>query len=120
MAFWDDSQKYLYLPRLKSREVLASVVRAGAASKDFFGTAYGHTGGKFEGFQFGDGDISFNDTLLLIEPEAATQYAIEQKKQEVFGVDQFSPLATTRIPFAGHSLGAASFGVRADWAVSRR
>ncbi len=80
MAFWEDSLKYLYLPRLKSREVLAAVVRAGAASKDFFGTAYGHTDGKFEGFQFGDGDISFNDTLLLIEPEAATQYAIEQKK----------------------------------------
>ena len=82
-AFWDDSQKYLYLPRLKSREVLASVVRTGAASKDFFGTAYGHSNGKFEGFQFGDGDISFNDTLLLIEPEAAMQYAIEKKKQEV-------------------------------------
>lgn len=80
VAFWEDSQKYLYLPRLKSREVLASVVRAGAASKDFFGTAYGHANGKFEGFQFGDGDISFNDTLLLIEPEVATQYAIEQQK----------------------------------------
>jgi uncharacterized protein len=80
VAFWEDSLRYLYLPRLKSREVLAAVVRTGAASKDFFGTAYGHTDGKFDGFQFGDGDISFNDTLLLIEPEAATQYAIEQKK----------------------------------------
>lgn len=80
VAFWDDSTKYLYLPRLKSREVLASVVRVGAASKDFFGTAYGHAEGKFDGFAFGDGNISFNDTLLLIEPEAATQYAIEQKK----------------------------------------
>jgi predicted AAA+ superfamily ATPase len=80
VAFWDDSTKYLYLPRLKSREVLASVVRTGAASKDFFGTAYGFTDGKYDGFAFGDGSISFNDTLLLIEPEAATQYAIEQKK----------------------------------------
>ena len=80
VTFWDDSLKYLYLPRLKSREGLASVVRAGAASMDFFGTAYGHTDGKYDGFAFGDGNISFNDTLLLIEPEAATQYAIEQKK----------------------------------------
>ncbi len=83
VAFWDDSTKYLYLPRLKSREVLASVFRAGAASKDFFGTAYGHSDGKYDGFAFGDGNISFNDTLLLIEPEAATQYAIEQKKLSV-------------------------------------
>ena len=80
VAFWEDSLRYLYLPRLKSREVLANVVRTGAASKDFFGTAYGNTDGKFDGFQFGTGDVSFNDTLLLIEAETATQYAIEQKK----------------------------------------
>ena len=71
MAFWEDTLRYLYLPRLKSREVLAAVVRTGAASKDFFGTAYGETDGKYDGFQFGDGGVSFDDTLLLIEPEAA-------------------------------------------------
>lgn len=80
VSFWEDSLKYLYLPRLKTREVLATVVKAGAVSKDFFGTAYSSAEGKYEGFAFGDGNISFNDTLLLIEPEAATQYAIEQKK----------------------------------------
>jgi uncharacterized protein len=80
IAFWEDSLKYLYLPRLKSREVLASVVRTGAASRDFFGTAYGHAEDKYDGFRFGDGDVSFDNTLLLIEPEAAKQYAIEQKK----------------------------------------
>lgn len=80
VAFWEDSLRYLYLPRLKTREVLASAVRTGASSRDFYGTAYGHTDGKYEGFSFGEGDISFNDTLLLIEPEAATQYAIELKK----------------------------------------
>jgi hypothetical protein len=80
VAFWEDSLKYLYLPRLKSREVLATVVRVGAASKDFFGTAYGHTDGKFDGFAFGEGNVSFNDTLILVEPEAATQYAIDLKK----------------------------------------
>jgi predicted AAA+ superfamily ATPase len=80
MAFWDDSLKYLYLPRLKSREVLASVIRTGAASQDFFGTAYGQSNGKYDGFQFGDGNVSFDDTLLLIEPESARQYAIELRK----------------------------------------
>jgi hypothetical protein len=80
VTFWEDSLKYLYLPRLKSREVLATVVKAGAASKDFFGTAYGFAEGRYDGFAFGDGNISFNDTLVLIEPEAATRYAIEQKK----------------------------------------
>jgi predicted AAA+ superfamily ATPase len=79
-AFWEDSLRYLYLPRLKTREVLTSAVRSGAGSRDFFGTAYGEAEGKFDGFQFGGGDVSVNDTLLLIEPEAAKQYATAQKQ----------------------------------------
>ena len=50
---------------------------------DFFGIAYGQADGKYDGFQFGFGNVSFDNTLLLIEPEAATQYAIEQKKLKV-------------------------------------
>jgi predicted AAA+ superfamily ATPase len=76
-AFWEDSLRYLYLPRLRSREVLEAAICMGAASRDFFGTAYGFTNGRYEGFQFGDGGVSFNDTLLLIEPDAAKQHAIE-------------------------------------------
>ena len=79
-TFWEDSLRYLYLPRLKTREVLASAVRSGVGSRDFFGTAYGETEGKFDGFQFGDGDVSVNDTLLLIEAEAAKQYAVAQQR----------------------------------------
>lgn len=80
MTFWEDTLKYLYLPRLKTREVLAAVIRTGSASRDFFGTAYGFTDGKYEGFSFGEGGVSFDDTLLLIEPEAAKQHTIELKK----------------------------------------
>jgi predicted AAA+ superfamily ATPase len=97
MAFWEDSQRYLYLPRLKSRDVLATVVRTGAASHDFFGTAYGQTEGIYDGFQFGTGSVSFDDTLLLIEPEAAKQYAIEQKNLNVVvppGFEKTGPTGT--------------------------
>jgi len=73
-AFWEDSLRYLYLPRLKSHDVLAAVVRTGSTSRDFFGTAYGFANGKYEGFQLGGG-IGLDDTVLLIEPEAARQYA---------------------------------------------
>jgi hypothetical protein len=71
MGFWEDTLRYLYLPRLKDREVLAQAIRTGAASKDFFGTAYGFSGSSFEGFQFGTGTIQLDDTLILIEPETA-------------------------------------------------
>lgn len=72
--FWDDTHKYLYLPRLKDRGVIAQAIVKGAATRDFFGTAYGEHGGKYDGFKFGDSNVQFDDTLLLIEPEAAKAY----------------------------------------------
>ncbi len=74
MAFWEDMQRYLYLPRLNGRGVLEQAIIKGAGSKDFFGTAYGQTGDVFEGFKFGDANVQFDDTLLLIEPEVAKRY----------------------------------------------
>lgn len=73
-AFYEDTLRYLYLPRLKSREVLAQAIRSGIGSRDFFGYAYGESGSKFEGFQFGEGNAVFDDSLILIEPEAAKVY----------------------------------------------
>jgi hypothetical protein len=73
-AFWEDTLRYLYLPRLKGRDVLAQAIRAGANSRDDFGTAYGQTGETFEGFQLANPNVPLNDTLLLIEPGAARAY----------------------------------------------
>lgn len=73
-AFYEDTLRYLYLPRLKSHEVLAQAIRSGIGSRDFFGYAYGESGSKFEGFQFGGGNAIFDDSLILIEPEAAQAY----------------------------------------------
>jgi uncharacterized protein len=74
MAFWEDTLRYLYLPRLKSRGVLEQAIVKGAGSRDFFGTAYGQHEGKFDGFKLGDGNVQLDDTLLLIEPIAAKSY----------------------------------------------
>ena len=41
MAFWDDTLRYLYLPRLKSSQELEQAIVKGAGSRDFFNTAYG-------------------------------------------------------------------------------
>jgi predicted AAA+ superfamily ATPase len=74
MAFWEDSLRYLYLPRLKSRMVLEQAIVKGAGSRDFFGTAYGQHEGIFDGFKLGDSNVQLDDTLLLIEPEVAKAY----------------------------------------------
>ncbi len=82
MAFWEDSHRYLFLPRFKNRDPLTQAIRTGAASRDFFGTAYGQDGDKYVGFQFGEGNVQFDDTLLLIEPGAAIEYDTKLKKAE--------------------------------------
>jgi hypothetical protein len=74
MAFWEDTLRYIYLPRLKNRAVLEKAIIQGASSRDFFGAAFGQSGETFEGFKFGDKNVQLDDTLLLIEPEAAKQY----------------------------------------------
>ena len=75
MAFWEDTLRYLYLPRLKNRDSLTQAIRTGAGSTDFFGTAYGVDGDRYTGFQVGESNVQFDDTLLLIEPNAASEYA---------------------------------------------
>ena len=74
LAFWEDTLRYIYLPRLKNREVLAQAIAKGSASLDFFGTAYGYHDGKFDGFTLGNANVQLDDTLLLIEPGAAKSY----------------------------------------------
>lgn len=72
--FWEDTLRYLYLPRLTDRGVIAQAIVKGAGTRDFFATAYGEHEGKFDGFKFGDANVQFDDTLLLIEPEVAKAY----------------------------------------------
>jgi len=74
MTFWEDTLRYLYLPRLKNKDVLAQAIIKGAGSRDFYGTAYGQHEGKYDGFKLGDSNVQFDDTLLLIEPGAAAAY----------------------------------------------
>ena len=74
MAFWEDTMRYLFLPRLKNRSVLEQAIIKGAGSRDFFGTAYGHHEGRFDGFKLGSTNVQLDDTLLLVEPEAAHAY----------------------------------------------
>lgn len=74
MRVWEDFEKFLYLPRLHSRAVFEDVLRRGAETEDFFGVAYGRAGDRYEGFRLGATSVSLDDTLLLIQPAAASAY----------------------------------------------
>jgi predicted AAA+ superfamily ATPase len=74
LAVWEDTCRYLYMPRLKKSHVFEKAVQVGAATEDFFGTALGQGEDKFEGFKLGGAHVQLDDTLLLIEPGAAKVY----------------------------------------------
>lgn len=93
--FYEDTLRYLSLPRLKDRGVLEQTIVKGAATKDYFGTAYGQSGDTFEGFKFGDANVPFDDTLLLIEPEAAKAY---EAAHPVVALGPMPPGSTTPEP----------------------
>lgn len=98
MAFWDDTMRYLYLPRLKSRSVLEQAIVKGAGSRDFFGTAYAYHEEKFDGFKLGDANVQLDDTLLLIEPEAAKAYEAAHPPVTPPGPTPPGPIPPGRIP----------------------
>lgn len=77
MDFWEDTQKYIYLPRLVDSDVLDQTIQVGAGSEDFFGVAYGLSDDGYDGFKFADGNVRLDSTLLLIEPVAAAEYAVK-------------------------------------------
>ena len=85
LSFWEDTLRYLYLPRLRNRGVLEQAIVKGAGTRDFFGTAYGEQQGKYEGFKLGDSNVRLDDTLLLIEPEAAAVYDAANKAKPPAG-----------------------------------
>ncbi|MEY5026161.1 MAG: hypothetical protein RLZZ244_1689, partial [Verrucomicrobiota bacterium] len=71
---WQDTLKFLYLPRLRSHAVFEQAIQQGVASEDFFGTALGEKEGRYEGFQLGVPHVQVDDSLLLLEPSAAKAY----------------------------------------------
>jgi predicted AAA+ superfamily ATPase len=79
---WNDTLRYLYLPRLHTRSIFEQTIQKGAASQDFFGTAYGEHEGKYDGFVIGDANVQLDDTLLLIEPGAAAEYAATKASEK--------------------------------------
>ena len=74
--FWENTCRYLYLPRLLNRDVLKRTIEAGADTKDYFGLAAGKDGEKYIDFTFGKSrrSVIVDDSLLLIEPTVAAAY----------------------------------------------
>ena len=70
---WEENlTRYLYLPRLRDREVFTKAVQEGATSRDFFGYALGYEDGKYVGLSFGQRPASAGATSTGRSIETAT------------------------------------------------
>lgn len=73
----------MYLPRLKDERVFQQTLAAGTKSQDFFGLAQGKEYDHYLGFLFGKETTPILDqSLLLIEPTTAAEYAEAQRIHE--------------------------------------
>ncbi|RXR25229.1 DUF499 domain-containing protein [Sphingobium fluviale] len=79
----------------------SQAIRSGSASRDFFATAYGEREGKYEGFSFGGGEAVFDDTLLLIDPDAAKSYEEANRPAEPASPAEPATTSVTGAPPAG-------------------
>ena len=78
---WQKMCCYLYMDRLRDESVFQRALAEGAASRDFFGLAYGKEGDKYLGFMFGGGSPIFDNSLLLIEPAVAIEYEAKTRPE---------------------------------------
>jgi hypothetical protein len=121
--FWEDTLRYIYLPRLKNRDVLTKVILIGSSAKDFFGTAYGIQDSKYQGFKYGDPNIQVDNTLLLIDPSVAQMYEnlnrpvstfVSLDSQAVNEPDHALSTLQTSTPNSNPTQKSVSFNTHAD------
>lgn len=78
---WQYLATYLYLPRLRDKDVLLATIRAGAAATDFFGYAMGvDASGGYQGLSFGRQPTAVFDEegSVIVAPEAARAAQAQQ------------------------------------------
>lgn len=78
---WQYLATYLYLPRLRDRDVLLNTIKVGAASSDFFGYAMGvDAQGGYQGLYFGRQPATIYDDehAVIVKRDAAREAQAKQ------------------------------------------
>ena len=75
LKVWQDTNCYLYLPRLVDSHVFDRAISQGLETEDFFGYASGKDGDQYLGFVFGrNAIVTIDGSALLIEKDTALRY----------------------------------------------
>lgn len=105
---WFDMCQYLYMPRLKGPDVLATAINEGLSSKDYFGHATGKDADGYMGFHFGNGSIfTIDKEGILIEKNSAQAYSdkisLSAKQKDMAGTATTQGTPGGNIHIAGTS-----------------
>ncbi len=74
---WQDFCRYLYLPRLLSKNVLLRTLENAIHTRDFFATAQSVENGEYKGLVFGKPTmLIFDDSLLIVSQSTALKHEI--------------------------------------------
>lgn len=98
LDLWQKSCNYLYFPRLRKSSVVQNAIAAGAATRDFFGLAYGKEASEYRGFTFGKNTTPMMESLLLIEPDHAAAYQAQLDAAQAAATPPTLPGATPTTP----------------------
>jgi len=101
---WEYLATYPYLPRLRDNEVLLATIKAGVATRDFFGYATGVRESKdaevpeYAGLTFGGipPGVYYDETSVLIRPEIAAK-SIKKTEMEAEVTGQESTKVETEV-----------------------
>ena len=115
---WQKTCCYLYLPRLRDADTLRVTISAGVNSRDFFGLAYGQEAGRYQGFHFAENtSVIFDDSLLLIEPKAASDFAAklateaaEREAEAAAAAGDSAPMGVRQVPDGSDPVPVGSSG----------
>ena len=93
---WEYLATYLYLPRLRDKDVLLGALKMGAASTDFFGYAMGMDGqGGYQGLYFGRQPATVYDDegCMIVSAEAAATALAAMSSGGMMSAGKSGPLA---------------------------
>ncbi|HSH78801.1 MAG TPA: hypothetical protein VLA19_09760, partial [Herpetosiphonaceae bacterium] len=110
---WGYFATYVYLPRLRDREVLLATIRAGAASTDYFGYATGvDSGGNYQGLHFGrqPATVYDDEASVLVKPDAAREALSRQEAARTDSVATIGGTGTLGQPTSGGASGIRDDG----------
>lgn len=119
MHVYRDSEKFVYLPRLRREDVFTAAVKQGSSSRDFFAVAHGKDDERWLGLSLGEPLLQVDAMTLLVQPDVAISELLRAEKGAATSVpDPAGAAASTGSHEGGARLASTTLQAPLKTAVS--